>query len=178
MSGPLNSIFAVVNPVITTNLGGTGLAPTFGQGPAGRFGESGAPHIAWVPTTEDIQPARGQGGDISVDSVGNQNLPGGSLAPLYTRVSNVECDIWGGSLDDAETMISAVVSAVHDCLSNGSYGIVSAQWLLPEETQKDGETYRIVFQFMVPITRVAPGTTTATVTTIPETPTSTFHVGA
>lgn len=178
MSGPLNSIFAAVEPGVTANLVAASLAPTYGHSGRERFEEQAPPRIVWVPTTEDFQPARGQGGDESVDSAGNQNLPGGALPPLYTRVCNVECDIWGATRDDAETMINAVVSSVHDALSNGSYGIVGANWLLPEETQKDGEVYRLTFQFMVPVTRVAPQTTTATVSTIPETPTSTFHVGA
>lgn len=178
MSGPLNSIFAAVEPGITANLVAANLAPTFGHTGRERFEEQSPPRIVWVPTTEDIQPARGQGGDISVDSKGNQNLPGGALSPLATRVCNVECDIWGATRDDAETMISAVVSSVHDAMSNGSYGIVGAQWLLPEESQKDGEVYRLTFQFFAPITRVAPQTTTATVNTIPETPSATLHIGA
>lgn len=170
MSGPLNSIFAVVNPVITTNLAASSIVPTYGSSGPDRYAEQAPPRIVWVPVTEDYQPARGQGGDIVLDSVSNMTLPGGALPPLYTRVSSVECDVWGATRDDVETMINAVVSAVHDCLSNGSYGIQAARWLLPEETSKDGEVYRLTFQFMVPVVRVTPQITTATINTMPETP--------
>jgi hypothetical protein len=105
-------------------------------------------------------------------------LPNGALQPLYTRLSNVECDLWGATRDDVETMINAAVSAVHDALSHGSYGIVSARWLLPEESGKDGEIYRLTFQFMAPIARVAPGTTLAQINTETITPSSSFHVGS
>jgi hypothetical protein len=175
--GPLNSIFAAVNTVITANLVAASIVPTFGSGGIERNQEAAAPRVVWVPVKEDIQPARGQGGDIVVDGQGNMNLPGGALPPLYTRVVDVECDIWAADRDTAETMINAVVSAVHDLLSAGSYGLVGGEWVLPE-AMKNGELYRLTVQLMVPITRVKPGTTTATVTSIPETPSSTFHVGS
>lgn len=180
MSGPLNSIFAAVEPGITANLSALGVSVsllTFGHSGFERLAEATPPRICWVPTTEDFQPARGMGGDEVIDSTG-QTLPSGSLPPLYTRQCSVECDIWGVDRDTVEPMIDAVVSAVHDALSGGSYGIASAGWLLPEESGKDGEIYRITFHFLVPVKRVAPGTTTATVTSIPETPSSTFHVGS
>lgn len=169
MAGPLNSIFAAVEPVVLANLAPT-ITPTFGHSGAERYIEQAPPRVVWVPTQEDFSPPRGQGGDIVVDSAKNMNLPGGAQPPLYTRQINVECDLWGATRDDVETMINAVVSAVHDCLSMGSYGIPTARWLLPEEAQKDGEVYRLTFQFLVPVIRVRPGETTAVITSIPETP--------
>lgn len=176
MAGPLNSIFAAVEPLITANLAASSLVVTYGHAGNERFVEGAASRIVWVPTTEDIAPPRGMGGDESVDGIGNQNLPAG-LPPLYTRVVNVECDLWGPDRDTVETMINAVVSGVHDALSAGSYGIMGARWLLPEETQKDGEVYRLTFQFMVPIARVAPSTTTTTINTETITP-GVFHLGS
>lgn len=172
MPGPLNSIFAAAEPLILANLAGASIVPSFGHTGVDRFAEASHPRVVWVPTIEDFGPPAGLGGDASGD------LPGGALQPLYTRTVNVETDIWGADRDTVETMISAVVSAVHDALSNGSYGIAAATWLLPEETDKNGEVYRLTFQFLVPVTRVAPGTTTATTSTIPVTPSSTFHVGS
>jgi hypothetical protein len=121
----------------------------------------------WVPTVEDIQPARGQGGDIAMDSSRNMNLPGGAQPPLATRLASVECDIWGTDRDATETMINAVVSATYEAMTYGSFGLLSARWLLPEETLKDGEIYRLTFQFMIPIIRVVPGITTANIASIP-----------
>lgn len=178
MAGPLNSIFAACESIITPNLAASSIVATYGHTGAERFTESAPPRIVWVPTKEDIGPARGLGGDTSRDSAGNMALPGGALQPLFSRIIDVETDLWGPDRDTVETMINAVVSGVHDTMTQGSYGIVGAQWLLPEETGKDGEIYRLTFQFFVPIVRVAPGTTVATMTSIPVTPSSTFHVGS
>lgn len=168
MPGPLNSIYAAVEPLIAANM--VAIAPqlasslTFGHGGSDRNAEAAPPRIVWVPVDEDYGPPRGIGGDEQVDGAGNMNLPNGALKPLYSRLVDVECDIWGAQLDDVDnTMINATVSAVHDALQ-GSYGIKSARWLLPEELMKDGECYRVTFQFAVPVTKIAPLETTTTIT--------------
>lgn len=169
MSGPLNSIFAAVEPTITANLAPSSIVPTFVHSGAERWGEGAPPRIAWVPTSEQWGPPQGQGGDSSTDSVGNMNLPGGALQPLATRRAEVECDLWGADRDTVETMINAVASAMRDDLY-GAYQVTGARWLMQEETSKDGEVYRMTFVFLIPVLRVQPGETTQTVTSIPITP--------
>lgn len=160
MSAPLSSIFAAVNTQITANLAAESIAPTFGTGGVDRQFASVSPRIVWVPTDEDIGPARGQGGDAFA---GNP--------PIASRTVTVECDVWGDDRDTVdEFMIDAVFSAVHDICSQGSYGVLRARWLLPEESSKAGEVYRIWFQFFVPVKRVTPQTTTAVINAFPETP--------
>lgn len=169
MAAPLSSLFDAINATITANLADPQIAPTFGTSAIDRQFTQSPPRIVWVPTDEDIQPMRGQGGDETVDNVGNMTIA--ANPPLYTRVTTVECDLWGPDRDTVdEFMINAVFSAVHDTCTHGSYGVVRARWLLPEEIAKKGECYRIWFQFFVPVLRVTPQTTTATITTMPETP--------
>lgn len=169
MSGPLNSIFAACESLITPNLAVFSIVPTYGHSGAER-NEGRFPRVVWVPTAEDIGPARGQGGDIVVDGQGGMNLPGGAQDPIFTRISTVEVDIWAPDRDTCETMINCVVSAVRDTLSDGSFGITRAQWLMPGDSNRDGETYRISFQFQIPIIRVRLLETTAVVNTLPITP--------
>lgn len=167
MPAPLTSIFTAVNAQITANLASASIAPTYGDSGVDRAFVSKAPRIVWVPTDEDIGPPVGQGGDVTVDSAGNMNISGNP--PILTRTVTVECDVWGIDRDTVDgTMIGAVYSAVDQAMY-GSYGVLRARWLLPEESLKEGETYRIWFQFHVPVERVTPQTTTATIITIPMT---------
>lgn len=169
MAPPLSSIFDAVNAQISTNLAAAGISPSFGTAAIDRNFEDTPPRIVWVPTDEDINPARGQGGDITVDAQQNMNING--TQPLYSRIVTVECDVWGDDRDVVdEFMINAVFSAVHDTCTHGSYGVQGARWLLPEEVLKKGECYRIKFQFFVPVARVTPQTTTATFASAPMTP--------
>lgn len=171
MAAPLSSIFAAVDAQITANLAGAGISPSYGTSGVDRQFESAPPRIVWVPTDEEIQPTKGQGGDVTVDSAGNQILPSGSMPPILLRLCTVECDLWAADRDTVDgTMINAVFSAVHDVCSLGSYGVLRARWMLPEEISKEGECYRIWFQFLIPITRVEPAETTATIISIPQTP--------
>lgn len=168
MAAPLSSLFDAINAVITANLADQAIAPTFGTSSIDRQFTQSPPRIIWVPTDEDIQPMRGQGGDITM--VGKQ-MTIAANPPLYTRLTTVECDVWGPDRDTVdEFMINAVFSAVHDTCTHGSYGVVRARWLLPEEIAKKGECYRIWFQFFVPVLRVTPAETTAIINTMPETP--------
>lgn len=172
MSAPLSSLFAAIDTQITANLASAGIVPTYGEkGSIDRQFEKLPPRIVWVPTDEDLQPARGQGGDTIKDAQGNMNLPSGANQPLYTRAVTVECDVWGVDRDTVDgTMINAVYSAVHDVCTHGTYGVASARWLNADEIMRKGECYRITFQFLVPVVRVTPSTTIATITAMPETP--------
>jgi len=180
MSGPLNSIFAAVDTAVATNLATLSLTANYATTGADRFVEGAPCRVTWVPLREKYYPARGQGGDVAIDSAGNMNLPGGANKPLMTAGVEVAVDLWGTDRDTVESMRNCFLSALHDTLSAGSIGedLIVGEWLEPEATTKDGEILRLMFPVFVPVTRVEPTTTTATINSIPITPSSTFHVGS
>lgn len=168
MSGPLNSIFAACNTLITANLVAASIAPTYAMTGADRRAEAAPPRVIWMPQRATYGAPQGQGGDVTVDSAKNMNIA--AAPPRATRFQNVDVDIWGADRDTVELMHDAVVSAVWDTVSGPAFEFIEGDWLEPEAFGKDGEIFRLTLQFKIPVLRVDPSTTTATITSIPETP--------
>lgn len=168
MSGPLNSIFSACNTLITANLAAAAIVPSYAMTGAERRQEATPPRIVWMPQRATYGAPQGQGGDYATDSAGNMTIA--AAPPRATRMQNVDVDIWGVDRDTVELMHDAVISAVWDTVSGPAFEFVDGEWLEPEAFGKDGEIFRLTLQFKIPVLRVDPNKTTATITSIPETP--------
>lgn len=170
MSGPLETIFGVLNANIATAFAGLTppLVATYGTTAKERFFDSAPPRVVWYPTAESYAPPQGQGGDIAVDTAGNMTITG--KPPIATRDVTATCVMWGANQSSVEAMLNVVYGVVHNILGPTSYQNAQGKWLVPENKTNYFDSYELTVQFLIPIPRLEPSTTTATITSIPETP--------
>lgn len=170
MAGPISTVFGVLNSNIAAGLAALTppLVATYGTTAKERFFDSAPPRVVWYPDSEGYGPPQGQGGDIVVDSTGNMNIVG--KAPIATRNVGAVCVLWGRNTDDVEAMLNVVYGVVHNILGPTSYADARGQWLVPENKTNYFDSYELRVNFLVPVPRLELDKTTATITSIPETP--------
>jgi hypothetical protein len=145
--------------------------------PVFRFGESdlglqdSPPCITWVPRHGPVRGPNGLGGD-------GVKFP----RPLHSRELLFEVHVWvaASSVDGAgagqrgdmpacETMCQHFIAALHDTLTQGSYDVVSEDWLTgAAETNKLGVICVLGVIIRTPFVREAEPM--RTITDFPETP--------
>lgn len=115
--------------------------PMFAFGEADLGNEDSPPRITWVPRHGPIRGPQGLGGD-------GTKFP----RPLHSRELLFEVHVWiaapsedgtgqgqRGDMPACEAMCRHLIAALHDVLTQGSYDVVSEDWLTgASETNKTG----------------------------------------
>lgn len=106
------------------------------SGPADTDTTSRAHRLNWQPVTEKHAPPRRTG-------------PEGAVLERQWRIM---VEVWGKSLEDAETLSNAFLAIAHDVLSHYGYQPGDAEWN-PGGVTASGSTCRIFFQLLTPVPR-------------------------
>jgi len=117
----------------------TGL--TFAVGARNLAVNAAPPRVVWVPTRDLIGPKEHSS----------------RIAPsLYTRQAGVQAHCWGASLEAAETLVSAVIAALHES-ARGSVQFAGIEWASPETVTR-GELAILTLSLSIPVLKLSTST--------------------